>query len=897
MFLKEVISDLNTDAPDWEKIVLILPSNRSIREFKKLLAQEIKTPVFSPKFYSIEDFVAKVSGLSLCEPLELQLRLFESYCKINPTQQEPYSGFAGWASSVLSDFNEIDRYLLPPEKIFNYLTAVSSIKNWTPDAKPTLLISEYTRFIKNLGKLYSEANRSLSELGLGYQGMLYRHAVKNIDTFVQKHSEFSFKVIGLNALNKAEKTIIDKLLTLPNSKAYWDLDTMFIEDKQHSAGYFMRQNLSFFSHHRSKQKQFSENEFLKNKTIKITGVPKNSSQAKYVSELLRAIDFEQGPVALVLSDETLLPAILHAIPELGVKVNITMGYPIKRTHSYAFLRSILELRQTKKETGYYYKEVQSFLGNPVLSCLVEEEDIVSFDKEIRQKNDVYIARNKLQRFIQSQEILSTIINEPQSVTKELESFSALFSFLTKSKQLQSNEIEIESCTLMVSALSQLSSSLNHLTQKLGFKDIEALMDGLLREKTIAFRGDPNEGLQIMGLLETRSLDFDTVIMTSVNEGVLPTGKSYNSFIPFDIKSEFGLPTIKEKDAVYTYHFYRLLQRAEKVHLIYNTEPDVLKGGEPSRFIRQLATHQQIQPFVQHNFASPKITSNKASVRKIEKTELLLEQLKLIASKGLSPSSLSKYIRNPFEFYKQYVLGIETPENVDEDVAYNVMGSIIHDSLEKIYEPFVGKIVAPQAIESVETNLETIIFSEFENYYSKNAILKGKNLIVFQVVYKYIKSVLAFDKALSKRSTLKIIGLEQKLSFTLKLGDGTSVLLKGKLDRIDELDGQLRLIDYKTGSVENSGLNLSQFDDLYTNKKYDKAFQLLCYAFLYANKESRLPDQAAILPIKQLNKGLLTLKVDRSAQLSMDHLERFKLGLIKLIEEILNPDIPFIDVGD
>ncbi len=896
MFLQEVIQYLKTANPSWEKMVLILPSNRSIREFKTILSWEIKTPVFSPKFFTIESFIAELSGLSLCDSIELQLRLYEVYQRISPNNKEDYNNFSAWSTNILNDFNEIDRYLIPPKEILDYLSAIASIKNWGSNENPTSLVSEYTKFVKGLNKLYVEFNSSLFENRLAYQGMLYRHAVNNIDAYIQKQESISFQIIGLNALNKAEKSILNKLLDIPKSTIFWDMDSFFLTDKNHSASYFIRQNKSIFKKHAAKQKYFSNNNFLSQKSIQIDAVPKNISQAKQVGQLLKSLSSNAGRSALVLADETLLPAIINSIPQIAHPVNITMGYPIKVSHSYKFLKRILNLNHTTNNNGYYYKDVLRFLSNPISSCLLNQENIESFSKKLKSRNEFFIKKTELQKLLTQNQPLQNCILEKQTVLERLEEFAALFSSLAQKNTLTS-KIEHESCYSLVSALTELLEKISGLSHHFLSTDLETLIESQLDGKTISFKGDPNNGLQIMGLLETRALDFDTVIITSVNEGILPAGKSYNSFIPYDVKREFGLPTIKEKDAVYTYHFYRLLQRAKNVHLIYNTEPDVLKGGEPSRFIHQLTTDPSLKASVRHNFYSLKLPSAKNVRKRVEKTGLLIENLKAIAAKGFSPSSLASYIRNPYGFYKQYVLRVDAPESVDEDIAYNVLGSIIHDSLEKLYQPLVGTNLAPLLVEGLESKIETIILSEFEKYYFKKAVFEGKNVLLFQVVKKYIQSVILQDKSTLENNELSIVSLEQKLSIPLKTQQNIPIILKGKLDRVDSLNAQLRIIDYKTGSVENSGLNITSLDELFSNKKYDKAFQLLCYSLLYYEQENKMPEQAFILPIKQMNKGLLPLKVNKSTQLSIELLQEFKHGLINLIEEILNPEIPFVDKED
>jgi len=408
----------------------------------------------------------------------------------------------------------------------------------------------------------------------------------------------------------------------------------------------------------------------------------------------------------------------------------------------------------------------------------------------------------------------------------------------------------------------------------------------------------------MGMLETRTLDFDTVIVTSVNEGILPAGKTNNSFIPYDVKKEFDMPTFKDKDAVYTYHFYRLLQRAKNSYLTYNTEPDVLEGGEKSRFINQLLTDENINPYIKHQIATPKIPIKKSVEKKVAKTALLLEQLKTMANSGFSPSSLTNYITNPYTFYKQNVLKIQEVAKVEETIAPNTFGTIVHDVLEELYTPLIGQTLTEKSLLEIKNSAERIVQKHFLKTYSDSTIDKGQNLIIFKVILKYILSTIDYEIKQITNHDIRIIGLEQNLQVTLNLPElGFPIRMKGKLDRVEYRNGEIHIIDYKTGNVTLSELEISSFTDLITTDKKTKAFQLLCYALMYHSIAQNQNIRASILPIKKINSGLLDFCIKEGSRpltknKSIDDsvLQEFEKILTQLILEIFDPETPFQDIS-
>ena len=459
----------------------------------------------------------------------------------------------------------------------------------------------------------------------------------------------------------------------------------------------------------------------------------------------------------------------------------------------------------------------------------------------------------------------------------------------------------ESLLEIFNHLKRLNSNYSYITS---VKTLQSLYKELLSLETLDFRGQPLKGLQIMGMLESRVLDFETVIIVSVNEGVLPAGKTNNSFIPFDVKIENALPTYKEKDAVYTYHFYRLLQRAKNAHIIYNTEPDVLSGGERSRFITQLEfeAHHSLD----HKIVIPETPQIIPQLLTVQKTSEIISKLKTVAAKGFSPSSLSQYIRNPIDFYNQKILGVKDETLLEETVAANTFGSIVHNTLEAFYKPLIGKVLEPFMLTELKPKIDTTVTHYFKELYREGDITHGPNLISFEIAKRYVSNFLAYElECINKGDEIIIEAIESKMNVSLDIPElKIPIQLIGTIDRIDVCNGIRRIIDYKTSKVSQSELELVHWEDITSDyKAYSKSFQIMTYAFML-NTEAvfTTPVEAGIISFKNLKSGLLKFaKKDKSGAhtqkttlLSTELLDHYEQELKTLILELFNPDIDIIE---
>ena len=406
------------------------------------------------------------------------------------------------------------------------------------------------------------------------------------------------------------------------------------------------------------------------------------------------------------------------------------------------------------------------------------------------------------------------------------------------------------------------------------------------------------------MLESRVLDFETVIISSVNEGILPSGKSNNSFIPFDVKLENNLPTYKEKDAVYTYHFYRLLQRAKNIYILYNTEADVLTGGEKSRFITQLELEGIHN--IKHQIIAPEVPVVLSKPNVIEKNENLKLKLQELAEEGFSPSSLTNYIRNPIDFYYQKMLKIKEHNEAEETVAANTLGTVVHNTLEDFYKPLVDTFLSVDCIKNLMSHIEEKVTFHFKKEFKEGDITKGKNLIIFEIAKRYVYNFLDLEVAdLKAGNKIKIIAIEANNSVSVDIPElNFPVKIKGKVDRVDQYNGITRIIDYKTGRVEQNKVEIVNWDDISTDyNKYSKSFQVLAYAYMMSlSNKIQLPFEAGIISFKNLNAGFLKFSkkdkpgnyAKKDALITNKTMEDFSFELKKLIIEICNPDIPFTE---
>ena len=912
-FIDDVLNDLIADKVDISQLTFILPSIRAGNFLKNRISKLTDKTLFSPEIFSIEEFIETISLLKSVTNTELLFEFYKVYLDITPKKiADDFDGFCKWAQIIIQDFNEIDRYLIPQNKLFSYLSAIKEVDHWSVSTEKTEMVTNYLSFWKKLPEYYKAFTENLMSKGLGYQGLLYREAVEKLELFIQHNTDKKFIFIGFNALNTAEQRIIQELLHLGLADIYWDIDSHFISSKTHDAGLFVRQHKQW-NYYENKTFNWVADNYRSGKNIKAIGIPKNVGQAKYVGEILSEVsrsNIDLSKTAVVLGDENLLLPVLNSIPKEIGQVNISMGMSLQLTPLASLFDSLFRLHKIERRPELYYKDVLSIISNNFVATVLNAnstENVSLAYNYISKNNVTHISVEKLLEFFPNNEILIELLfsdweNTSRNAIKNCKLIiQVLKNYLNDNKT--ENLLSLEYLFKFNQVFNQISLLLDEFDYA---KDIRALMTlykEVLSSETLDFQGEALQGLQVIGMLESRVIDFETVIITSVNEGVLPSGKGSNSFIPFDVKLEYGLPTYKEKDAVYTYHFYHLLQRAKNVFILYNTEVDALNGGEKSRFITQLEVEEVHE--IDYYTVAPKITSSKKKIKSINKTEDIITRLKEVASNGFSPSALTSYIRNPMDFYYQKILGINTFDDVEETVASNTFGTIIHNVLEELYIPLIGKLLTPAFLIQMKSQISGLVAKQFKKEFKEGNTATGKNLIILGITNRYISNFIDTEiESLNQGKQIKILALEKKLRVSIDIPAlDFPVFLKGTVDRIDECDGVLRIIDYKTGNVTQGKVEIVNWEEISTDyERYSKSFQILTYAYMqHLETPFKNPVEAGIISFKNLKNGLLKFgKKDaprsrnKDTTITEETLSLFSMELKKLICEICDPETNFIE---
>ncbi len=907
-FLEEIVKYIDNQDRKISELVFILPSKRAGLFLKKEIAKFYSnTTLFAPIILSIEDFIAELSQLQLINNTETLFEFYETYLQTNvDTVKENFETFSAWAQTLIYDFNEIDRYCIDHNSFFNYLADIQDINHWYLQKEKTEMIKNYISFWKNLHIYYAEFSKKLLSKKTGYQGLLYREAANKIheyaDTTQKKHV-----FLGFNALNNAEQLIFQVLVEKSKAEIYWDIDRYFIQDKNHDASLFLRGYKNNWKYYKDNKFDWITDNFSSNKNVNIIGVPKNIGQAKYVGEILKTIPENKiGNTAVVLADEALLLPMLNSFPENIEAINITMGLPLKEVPMAAFFELLFKLHKQPSDKGIYYKTFLEVLNTQISYRLLDGVARKITDV-INQENLIYITIDRLNELVEEKkekEILTIMFSTWKTARHGIENAHKLIYYLKDKLDKEKHLLELEYTYrfhTVFNRLEELNNTFNYIES---LTALYRLYQEIITSETLDFKGEPLKGLQLMGMLESRCLDFETVILTSVNEGVLPAGKSANSFIPYDLKKAYQLPTYKEKDAIYTYHFYHLMQRAKNVYLLYNTEVEGVSAGEKSRFLLQLDVDKLPNHSLNKFIVSTPVPQVLKRQMTVEKNEQVLLKLRNLMSYGLSPSAITSYIRNPMDFYYKYALGVKESEDVEETIAANTMGTVIHNVLENFYKPYLNQYITSEALKNMFPLIDDEVKKEFKKEYSTLDIRQGKNLLIYEVSKRYIYNFLKQEeKTILKGAKLKIIAIESDLKAQIKIPElDFPVFIKGKVDRIDELDGQLRIIDYKTGKVNQGDVEVVDWDVITTDYKHSKIIQVLAYSYMqYCKNEFEAPAHAGIISFKNLKGGFLKFGTKPSPMsrkkdngITTDVLEEYLRVLKALILEIYDKHIPFTE---
>jgi hypothetical protein len=907
---RKIIGDSDTRTQD---LIVILPNKRA----KVFLLEELRNnaaqTLFAPAIISIEDFVQQLAQIRSIDTVELLFEFYTVYQSLPQAekQHEDFESFANWAKTLLQDFNEIDRYLLKPSHVFSYLKDIEDIKHWSVDAeKRTTLIEKYLKFWALLPKYYDTLYSHLLQKGIGYQGLIYREAVNNLSQLSNTIIGKKYLFAGFNALNAAEEKIVQHLLARGQAEIIWDIDQVFMSDYQHDAGLFLRRFKKSWDHYKTNPFERIANDYALAKKIQIIGTPKSIGQAKIAGKLVEKI-IEETPesihkTAVILGEESLLLPLLHALPKSVPSLNITMGYSAKNNPAQLLLAKLFKLhthalKRNPNSYVFYYKDLMDILTHPLVEPYSQTSALA---KIINQNNYTFITHKRVLELQAENNDLFVLLFQQwnQKPLAILQNLSAILLLVKENLASETQEEKITNA-FVYSIFKVVNKLITYYTNHDEIDDLNtlfAIYKQVIDVAEVSFEGEPLSGLQVMGVLESRVLDFENVIITSMNEGKFPAGKGSNSFIPYDLKKEMGLPTFKEKDAIYTFHFYHLLQRAKNIYLLYNTESEGLDGGEKSRFITQLEIEKQDAHELTQEIYNSEVPQKAYEPMVVVKSESVMLRLAEIAKKGFSPSALTSYIRNPIQFYFQKIIRIGQVDEVEENIAVNTLGTIIHETLLELYKPFINQVLKAQDIRGLFPKIETEVLNQFKLIYKEGDIQKGRNLLVFEVAKRNIFNFLNVElKSLDAGDEVKILFLEKRFERIFEHAElPFPVLIGGEVDRIEERNGIIRIIDYKTGKVEANSVTLKTWSNLVAEIKNDKIIQILAYAFMFEKEAKGKPMEVGIISFKNLRNGFLPFKFKEGKEettiVDAVILENYLEELVLLLKEIVDVEIPFAE---
>ena len=888
-FLSKIISELLSETSDLSQTVIVLPGKRPVVFLKQILKEQ-KYEGFLPEFFTVDELIKKISGKQHIQGISLWLFGYDVYKKIYP--EETLENFLKWFPTLLKDWDDMLKFSEEDKAVLEYMLDDERIKNWGE----TLGDGDNARkrnlnFWKKMNVFLPKLKENLQAKGWATDGMIHEMVREKISDFAEE-TETKFVFCGFNALTPLEEKLIRELLQKGKAECFFQADEYYIKDLKQEAGKFLRKHMHWKEFNENRKFQWIENSFCEEKNIKVYEVAGNVAQTKILPEILQEIPKENySKTAVVLLDENLLLPSLDAVSFVD-NLNITMGFPIKNLGFSGAVKKLFYLQKQleKNDKSYYYLDVFSVLEE----FPDNEEDrkiIDQFTAKIEDENIVYISKKMMQEHLG--ELSYFQIFEKRTAAELLEDLS---NFCYQLKFREIDDILYENVSLFETTFKILKNHMKDYDFEISIDALEVLMNQLVNSENLDFQGEPLEGLQFMGLLETRLLDFENIILLSVNEGKLPLGNTQNTYLPFDVRRNFGLNTFLENDSIYAYHFYRLLQNSKNIYLLYNALGSGVNTGEKSRFITQMEMESphKMEHIVIENTSEPILQEPIV----IEKTEKVLEKLNKWKG-GISVSHLISYLYNPIDFYLNNILKAKETEEIEEELSQRNYGNLVHYALDWLYQKKEGKVLKESDIEDLKPKIDEAIKKAISKLKHQPELYeRGMNYIHKSMAAKVVEHILDYDLGLIKAgNSLEIISLENRINAEFSLDEnGEKINFIGYIDRIDRLNGVLRVIDFKTAKAKNLSVKPKEekLEDFMSSADSKQALQLSIYAYMVLHNENFSVNQlqCGIWSFAEIGKGVQTLKICDNENIDNENVSICMNSIKNIILEILNPEILF-----
>jgi ATP-dependent helicase/nuclease subunit B len=918
-FLNRVAQHLfNKHSADLDSVLVIIPNKRAAVYLQKHLSKLIGKAFFPPKITTINEWVDDHTPERILSQTELLFIFYKVYVSYDREKAESFDEFLKWAKIILGDFDEIDRYLIEPKNIFKDLKDIKDIDNWSfgDDEPLTDGQQQFLNLWEKLPHYYNKLNTLLAEQQLTYQGKAYQKFAKQCQ--VKAPGDYNhYYFIGFNALSKAEELMIEGLTRQKLATVFWDVDAHYIDNKDHEAGHFYRQIRQKWGEKEAPPSVINATP----KQIHIAETAQQIAQTKFAGDILKNFNGEDiNKTAIVLADESLLIPLSRSLPAELERANITMGYPIKYSHLKGLIDIVFDGQQNAVKFNtdkLYHKAILQFLDHSFIQQLIADtKRIDRFEAGIVSKNRIYFGLDFLVKAFPELKAIDQVLKPWNNKTSNgLSAIKQLIQALYdsfKSHQL-THPVELEIMYHFSKGIQKFDGIYNQFKYDLNIKSFKTLLYQFWQNESLSFLGNPTEGLQIMGILETRTLDFENLIVLGMNEGNLPKQNFSNSLLLRELKLFHKLPVEEDRDAIFAHHFYRLLHQAKRVYLTFNSHADGLTSGEKSRFITQL--ENELDRHVGHQITNSTYVAKDSGAETKEtiyKTNPAVEEkLDALFERGLSPSALNTFLRCPLDFFYTYILNLREENEVEESIEASTFGTMIHAVLERIFKTnFLDQKtkVDIRILETEKKQIKTYLEEEYLKVFSKADMQYGQNKLSFEMSANFIeKTIDAQIKELKKTEVpLYILGLEEDLETSFKWeinGRTKHIKIKGQADRIDQFGSTYRIIDYKSGKCDLDKVGLPAkvlkdaegFASVFNSKDKAYGIQLLMYATMFQGMfPEKNPFTAGIVSMININQWVQNVQFTgrKEQELSDEILDLFTAQLKETVMQMYDPDFEY-----
>jgi len=920
-FVQHIAEYIHSNELELEHLTIVLPSERLKKYISSALFQEYGQPIIAPKMITIDQWVKSYSPETVIDQTRALLRLFEIQLKNAKTIEDAsFDEFFTWGTILLSDFNEIDRYLLDADQVFRNLADIKEIENWSFGEKElTESQKRFMEFWDRLPGYYKALNAELSKREICYAGKAFNYLANNINAlFEDKKAQYLFA--GFNALSKAEIELIRQLDKMGRAHVLINADDWYYADKDHEAGRFLRDLSTALD---GRKLDFVQDELAgKAMRIEMISCAQKTGQAKVAATILEKLTKEElDETVLLLADESLIGAVIKNLPASIGKANITLGLPIRNTAVKTWVDLLFNIQENKtrfRTNAIYFNDLQSFWNHPFVLAVLDKEEkeaLLDAERAIISRNSIFVNVKNMTVGPKTAELLG-FITEPWN-NNWLNGLKIIRSLSTELYKGLQEEFAFEKAMLEAfdHSLVEFENILSEGIPEMSLKSYRQLFNMHWGARSIAYHGNPLDGLQIMGLLETRGLDFKRIICLGMNEGNLPPTNPMQTMIPMDLRRYLGLPSPREKQGLFAHHFYRLMHKCEELYVTYSSADEMIGSNEPSRYLLQLEMElSRINPKVKIEKKIYSLDSkSRETQREIPKTPEIIARMDELFAGSASASMLKKYLTCPLDFYFRYVMDFGEADTVEEEIETSTFGTFIHDTLEILYEPFArytkdGELKSPQPtnitsrdIDYMLKNFTVTLDNQFLTHFNndRDAFTKGKNLLSYEMAKELTKRFLKSEKVFLEQQSEPVFieALEQSYNVEVEVevhGTKKKVNLRGFIDRIDRVGDAIRIIDYKTGKVADAdvALRVKDVEDemiVETMGMRKHVLQLVMYAYLYQQKHGVIPTSSIISFVSNANEPfkLNTQKMDLE-----EMIENFPKYIGLILEGIYDVDVPF-----